>query len=377
MSKNEENNRQIMPKNNSTHILKQHFHHKINSSNFLTESPSPLITVQLNSLNNNKNSKNKNEQNINQNHKNHSITNKNDVNIEKNSFQDMNNIRLKLSKISSQFSANTPKQLANIYNQLCGKRMDPSNIVVKKNLKLEIKDLQKNKKNNGYKSERNTKINNEFVKYVNNDKSHFNGNLLNMNHNHKNFILSQSKSLINMNKTEMNNGLNTPNNKSFNNKNLKNVKIIQNKKLGLTLLTKSTNNIYGDHYSKNIKDNNEMNTSKSQNEFFHNNNNNTNNKHFEGDKKCIEDNVINNNKKIYFMRPVYKRKKSINNNKSIENSNINTNQSSICSRNKNFFDENILNDFLNNNIENPEELHFFYVKIIQKSHEISQKFEFD
>ena len=124
-----------------------------------------------------------------------------------------------------------------------------------------------------------------------------------------------------------------------------------------------------------------MNTSNSQNEYFHNNDNTNkiikSNNLSKGNKKFSEDSSDNINKKIYLMKPVYKRKKSVNNNKSIENSNINTNQSSICSRNKNFYDDNIVNDFLNNNIENPEELHFFYVKILQKTNEISKKFEID
>ena len=147
------------------------------------------------------------------------------------------------------------------------------------------------------------------------------------------------------------------------------------------MLNKSSNNIYRNYYSKNLKDNCVMNTSNSQNEYFHNNDNTNKiiklNNLSKGNKKFSEDSSDNINKKIYLMKPVYKRKKSVNNNKSIENSNINTNQSSICSRNKNFYDDNIVNDFLNNNIENPEELHFFYVKILQKTNEISKKFEID
>ena len=78
------------------------------------------------------------------------------------------------------------------------------------------------------------------------------------------------------------------------------------------------------------------------------------------------------------MKPVYKRKKDIiNNNKNNENSYINMNQSSIFSKNKNFYDDNIVNDFVNNKIENPEELHFFYVKILQKTNKISKNFEID
>ena len=381
MSKNEENNSQIVLNNNITQNLKQYFHHKNNSSNITPDSPSNLMSMKLHSLNSNKNDQKKLIPNNNNN--NHSINNKINTNNINNSLQDMNNIRIKLSKISSQFSANTPKQLANIYNQLCGVRVDPSNIVVKKNLNLEMKNLKKSMKNSGNKGERNTKINNDIVKYVNNDKFHFNGNFLNMKNNCSKIILSQSKSFINKNKNknenDINPGINTPSNKSFNNINVK--KKIENKKLGLTMLNKSSNNIYRNYYSKNLKDNCVMNTSNSQNEYFHNNDNTNkiikSNNLSKGNKKFSEDSSDNINKKIYLMKPVYKRKKSVNNNKSIENSNINTNQSSICSRNKNFYDDNIVNDFLNNNIENPEELHFFYVKILQKTNEISKKFEID
>ena len=370
-----------MLNNNITQNLKQYFHHKNNSSNITPDSPSNLMSMKLHSLNSNKNDQKKLIPNNNNN--NHSINNKINTNNINNSLQDMNNIRIKLSKISSQFSANTPKQLANIYNQLCGVRVDPSNIVVKKNLNLEMKNLKKNMKNSGNKSERNTKMNNDIVKYVNNDKFHFNGNFLNMKNNCSKIILSQSKSFINQNKNknenDINPGINTPSNKSFNNINIK--KKIENKKLGLTMLNKSSNNIYRNYYSKNLKDNHVMNTSNSQNEYFHNNDNTNkiikSNNLSKGNKKFSEDSSDNINKKIYLMKPVYKRKKSVNNNKSIENSNINTNQSSICSKNKNFYDDNIVNDFLNNNIENPEELHFFYVKILQKTNEISKKFEID
>ena len=121
----------------------------------------------------------------------------------------MNNIRIKLNKISSQFSANTPKQLASIYNQLCGIKMDPSHIVVKKNLKLDINNSQKNKNNQGYKSERNN--NNEFAKYVNNDKNNSNANILNMTQNYSKYLFSQSKSFNKIDNNDLITGVNTPN----------------------------------------------------------------------------------------------------------------------------------------------------------------------
>ena len=342
MSKNEENNSHLIVKNNSIQNLNMKNHNKNKSSNFLTDSPSTLISVQLHSINSNKNSKNKDkENNTNQ------TRNKND------SLKDLNNIRIKLSKISSQYSANTPKQIAHIYNQLCNTKVDPGNIVVKKNLKLGNEDQRKNKKGN------------DFVQYVNNDKHNFKENFLNLTQNYSKYILPQSKSFVNINKKNSKTNLNkSNNNRSHNNTNVKK----GNKKMELSGLAKSSNNLYQNYYSKN---NNEIN-------YIYNNKKTEGNIHSKNKMIISDDNT--KNKKIYLMKPVYKRKKSYenNNNKSIENSNINTNQSSICSKNnKNICDDNIINDFFNNKIENPEELHFFYVKILQNSHEISKRFEND
>ena len=342
MSKNEENNSHLIVKNNSIQNLNMKNHNKNKSSNFLTDSPSTLISVQLHSINSNKNSKNKDkENNTNQ------TRNKND------SLKDLNNIRIKLSKISSQYSANTPKQIAHIYNQLCNTKVDPGNIVVKKNLKLGNEDQRKNKKEN------------DFVQYVNNDKHNIKENFLNLSQNYSKYILPQSKSFVNINKKNSKTNLNkSNNNRSHNNTNVKK----GNKKMELSGLAKSSNNLYQNYYSEN---NNEIN-------YIYNNKKTEGNIHSKNKMIISDDNT--KNKKIYLMKPVYKRKKSYenNNNKSIENSNINTNQSSICSKNnKNICDDNIINDFFNNKIENPEELHFFYVKILQNSHEISKRFEND
>jgi hypothetical protein len=296
----------------------------------------------LHSINSNKNSKNKDKEN-----------NTNQTRNENDSLKDLNNIRIKLSKISSQYSANTPKQIAYIYNQLCNTKVDPGNIVVKKNLKLGKEDRRKNKKEN------------DFVQYVNNDKHNFKENFLNLTQNYSKYILPQSKSFVNINKKNSKTNLNkSNNNRSHNNTNVKK----GNKKMELSGLAKSSNNLYQNYYSKN---NNEIN-------YIYNNKKTEGNIHSKNKMIISDDNT--KNKKIYLMKPVYKRKKSYenNNNKSIENSNINTNQSSICSKNnKNICDDNIINDFFNNKIENPEELHFFYVKILQNSHEISKKFEND
>ena len=77
-------------------------------------------------------------------------------------------------------------------------------------------------------------------------------------------------------------------------------------------------------------------------------------------KKKISGNYNKSEKKIFFMKPIQKRKKSYEDR--INNS---------------ILDKNYLNDILNKNIENPEELHFFYVKILQNGKLISNKFEVD
>jgi hypothetical protein len=359
MSKNGENNSRKNLKNNSIQNFNIYSHNRNKSSYLLTDTPSTLISAQPNSINSNKNSKNKvqikNSINNNYSTSNISLRNKNkDQNTtNNNSLQDVNNIKIKLSKLSSQFSANTPKQLANIYNQLCGGGVDPANIVVKKNLKLGLGDFNKNKKLNGSVSHRNN-CNNNFVKYVNNDKFNITTSFLNMTQNYSKIILSQSKSFI-IDKKNSPNGLIIPPNKSCNNTNMKKSKNkIVNKKMEFNDMNKSSKNLYVNFYSKNINNhNNDM------NDIYKN---------------------INQNKKIYFMRPMQKRKKSSidNNDKSIGNgnSNNNTNQSSNRSK-KNIFNNNNLNYYLNNNIECPEELHFFYIKILQGGNKVRKKFEND
>ena len=365
MSKNDENNSHLMLKNNSTKNLNSFQHHKNKSSNFLTDSPSTLFTVQLHSLNSNQNSKNNNQEkcDTNNNYNTTNLTTKKSkknildttTNTQKITTQKLhinptqenntNSIRIKLSKISSKFSAATPKQNACIYNQIYGVGVEQGNILIKKNLKLADLQKLKNSRNNMTKNNKNlskNKNNNvDFVKYVNNDKCNFNTNLLNLTQNYSKCLLSQSKSFININKnSSSSSNVNTPNK----NNNISNTNIKKNNK----------NNFNYIYYNNINSDTNE------------NNNNNE----------------INNsigNKKIYFMKSVKKRKKTINKKDSNEIENINTNPSSICSKDKKdnniFENNNFLNDLFDKNVNNIEELHFFYVKILQSGNELSKKFE--
>ena len=201
MSKKDENNSQIVVKNNSLQNLNYISHNKNKSSNFLTDSPSTQITAHIHSLNSNQNSKNKNRKN----------NNKNNIN--------------------------------------------------------------------------------DFVKYVNNDKYKFKGNFLNKTQNYSKYILT------------------TPNVKKNNKENLSYI---------------YNNNIYTQ-------------------------------------KKKNSDNCSKTDKKIFFMRPIQKRKTSYES----------KNKKNIMDYN-NFF-----SDAINENIANPEELHFFYIKILQKGKNISKKFDID
>ena len=87
--------------------------------------------------------------------------------------------------------------------------------------------------------------------------------------------------------------------------------------------------------------------------------NNTNNNIRTQKKKNSDDN-IKSAKKILFVKSSQYRKKSY--------------ESKI---NKSNYDKSYLYDVLNKNIDSPEELHFFYVKILQNGKAISKKFEVD
>ena len=201
MSKKDENNSQIMIKNNSIQNINNNFNQKNKSNNILTDSPSTQFTVQIHSLNSNQHTKDK-----------------------------------------------------------------------------------ENKKNVNNKS-RNKE--NDFVKYVNNDKYKIKRNFIYMTHNY-------SKSIL----------LSTPN----------------------------------------IKKNNK------------NNYNNINNSPY---KQKNNRNSLTE-KKINFSKQIKKKERSNNN---IKNNNIE--------------EKKIIDNLIYKNGLIPEELHFFYVKIIQSGREISKKFEGD
>lgn len=503
MSKNEENNSHLFNKNNSTQNLQISSHQKYKSTNFLSDSPSTLITVQMHSLNSNQNSKSNEKNNLenkstknlynpkNISYKNNNIdenekiikkneeeinlgnqfpnqikinsnTNDSDKNLKKdinhsysssrpeldqNSLKNINNFRMKLSKMSEKYISNTPKQITSVYSAIGENQiLDQSNILVKKNLRLgtqksknspNIRDRKNENKNRNIRTENNNK--NEYVKYVNNDKYNINGNnILNMTQNYgqSKFVLSQSKSFTKVEKKNSIIGLSTPiNNNSkdninkginnFNYINYNNYKNNCNKKKELTVLTKNNNTFRNNKkiensnninsfacqnistspnsnhakcYINNISKNNysRKNIDGNQNKTQTNNANRSKNKSNDGSKNNNQSktNISNNintninhnsNKNIYFMKPIqHKKKGSFGKNHEISKANKDntTNQSSVRSKDKkdnfkNTLDSSFLSDVFNKNIENPEELHFFYIKILQNGKDISKKFEID
>ena len=486
MSKNVENNSQENTNNNSNQNLYLSSHHKNKSSNFSDKASSTQIIVKINPSNSSKNINNKDINNSdnriyniyspkNKNIKNRIINvteiKKNDkeektfyrtskIAINLNTKDSNNNLlkenhssprqelakkyiknqinyKMKISKACGEYSANTPKPIVSVFNGLKERKdIEENNILVKKNLKLGIKRMKSpvdnNDKNENKKIMSESNIKNDYVKYVNNDKYNFNGNILNMTQIYKQpkYILSQSKSFTNIEKKNSVIGYNSPNRNNSNNNNGKNKKnhnfnyINYNnyksncKKKELTVLTKNNNTFR--HNKKEEENNNDPNVFSFQNistspnannniqSYFNNiekiyyiKKNKIDNKEEEGANKSkniinetkneANDSGANNNQKntsknIYIMKPIQKRKRSSygkNHEKSVLDKDNTSNQTSFRSKYKKdsnniqTLESSFLSDAFNKNIENPEELHFFYIKILQNGKIISNKFEID
>ena len=480
MSKNDENNSQDNGKNNLKQNLYLPSHQKNKSSNFSDETSSTQIIVKINSSNSSKNIHNKDINNVdnktyninspkNKNMKNKIINateikktdreqktfyRSNKMAITQNSKDSNRNIdkedyssqrqdldqkyvknkiiyKMKTSKACGEYSAN-PKPKVSVFKGLGErKEIEPSNILVKKNLKLGIQRM-KNSPENKYRNENKknriiNNIKNDYVKYVNNDKCNFNGNILNisLNYNQSKYILSQSKSFTNIEKKNSVIGLNSPNrnnsnnngnnkkNHNFNYINYNNYKNNYNRKKELTVLTKNNNTFR--HNKKEEENTNELNptsfhnlsTSPNANNQIQSYFNNIEKVHFikkratekreetDINKSKNKNNEANNNddsnkqknrsKNIYIMKPIQKRKRSPyvkTHEISLDKDNTSY-QSSIKSKYKKdsnniqTLESSFLSDAFSKSIENPEELHFFYIKILQNGKIISKKFEID
>ena len=350
--------------------------------------------------------------------------------ISQNYTKKINNYGMKMPKVGLNYTVNTPKQMSSVYSNVgISPVLEHGNISVKKNSRLGIQ----NKKNSPFNDRRiNSNENkennnkNDFVEYVNNDKHNFNCNILNktQNYDKSKYILPQSKSFTKVEKKKSPGGFLSTNtnmyNSNINNKRNHNLKYMNynnyknNKKKELTVLTKNSNtcrinslNKYNTDVGSFPKQNisNSPNIKNSAQSYFSNISKNNSIKKKSGLNKTSNTgnaiksmgsginkssnissvnniNNINNNssKNIFFMKNSQQRKKA-SFGKSRDNNTVNTNQSSFGSKNKkefntkNSLDISLLSDMLNNNIESPEELHFFYIKILQSRYDVSKKFD--
>ena len=462
MSNKFENNCHLFLKNNSTQNLYLPSHLQNNYSNNLTDSSSTFVVAQLRSLNSNKNSKTKNKNNLENKNSNtcfsqrnlkeaeqmekevellsnnktkqktvvsysndsNEMKESNNCELNNNYVKDINDIRKKISKMNAQQSAKTPKQIISIYNGIEQSQGTEggNNILVKKNLKLGMQKSKKSfcdKNNNNdrriIKERENKNINekdnkeNDYVKYVNNDRYNVNGNILNMTqiYSQSKYIFSQSKSftkierkkskLDSCSKNKKNDNESNKNNHNFNYINYNNYKLGFIKRKELALLSKEINkleynnnvnsftsknittspnlNNKAKNYSSNMQKNNDL--GKSQNK------EDNNFKEIKYKSNGSDKSNDSNKKNIYFIKPTQQIKKNPykkSNEKYQINKDNKTIPSSIGSTNTKENNKNTLNsisDIFNENIDNPEELHFLYIKILQNGKEISKKFEIE
>ena len=432
MSKNDENNSHLFIKNNSTQNLYLPSHQKNKSSNFLSDSPSTLITVQIQSLNGDQNSKSKDKTNpdnkstsniyspknircksnlneitskkeedkekfeqtpsSNQIIINNNINDSNsylikDINLsyssskpdmDSKSLKEINNFKMKYSKLYGQYSANTPKQISSVYNGIkAGPGTDQGNILVKKNLRLGIqrtknypdiieRKKEKQKKSITKKKKKNSAIGANALNNNSNNNGNNNNGITKKSHNFNYINYNNYKNNSNIKKKELtvltkNNNTHRTNNKNdSNNHNNINSFAFQN------LSTSPNANNHVQSYFNNIAKNNYIKKNAMSNKTSNNENNRSKNKSSGGNKSnnTSSNNISNNpsGKNIYFMKPTQQRKKSsYGKNHEISTNNKDTNQSSLRSKNKkdngykNTLDSTFLMDIFNKNIENPEE----------------------
>ena len=347
--------------------------------------------------------------------------------ISQNYTKNINNYEMKMSKGGLNYTVNTPKQISSAYSNMgISPVLEHGNISVKKNIRLGIQNTKNSPSNDRRINSNENKENNnknDFVEYVNNDKHNFNCNILNMTQNYdkSKYILPQSRSFTRVEKKNSAGGLSPTNtnmyNSNINNKrkyNLNYNNYKNNKKKELTVLTKNSNtcrinsqNKYNTHIDSFPKQNisNSPNIQNGAQSYFSNISKNNSIKRkgvlnktsntgngikSKGSGINKSSNIssvnninnINNNssKNIYLMKMSQQRKKA-SFGKNRDTNTANTNQSSFGSKNKkefntkNSLDSSLLSEMFNKNIETPEELHFFYIKMLQKRYEISKKFD--
>ena len=154
MSKKDENNSQIMIKNNSIQNINNNFNQKNKSNNILTDSPSTQFTVQIHSLNSNLHTKDKeNKKNVN----NKSRNNENDLvkyvnndkyKIKRNFIYMTHNYSKSVLMSTPNIKKNNKNNYNNIYNSPYKQKNNRNSLTEKKiNFSKQIKKKERSNNN--------------------------------------------------------------------------------------------------------------------------------------------------------------------------------------------------------------------------------------
>ena len=161
MSKKDENNSQIMIKNNSIQNINNNFNQKNKSNNILTDSPSTQFTVQIHSLNSNQHTKDKeNKKNVN----NKSRNNENDLvkyvnndkyKIKRNFIYMTHNYSKSVLLSTPNIKKNNKNNYNNIYNNINNspyKQKNNRNSLTEKKINFSKQIKKKERSNNNIKN---------------------------------------------------------------------------------------------------------------------------------------------------------------------------------------------------------------------------------
>lgn len=154
MSKEDENNSQIMKKNNSIQNINNNFNQKNKSNNILTDSPSTQFTVQIHSLNSNQHTKDKeNKKNVNNKSRNNGndlvkYVNNDKYKIKRNFIYMTHNYSKCVLMSTPNIKKNNKNNYNNIYNSPYKQKNNRNSLTEKKiNFSKQIKKKERSNNN--------------------------------------------------------------------------------------------------------------------------------------------------------------------------------------------------------------------------------------
>lgn len=154
MSKKDENNSQIMIKNNSIQNINNNFNQKNKSNNILTDSPSTQFTVQIHSLNSNQHTKDKeNKKNVNNKSRNNGndlvkYVNNDKYKIKRNFIYMTHNYSKCVLMSTPNIKKNNKNNYNNIYNSPYKQKNNRNSLTEKKiNFSKQIKKKERSNNN--------------------------------------------------------------------------------------------------------------------------------------------------------------------------------------------------------------------------------------